>query len=417
MKQPQKYLFICFTVMGWKPWYVSQQLMSEISKKHKVIYVQQRREIREILAHIFKSETWRLGIKRINDNLLLIDHPPFVPKIYKIKNLDNLIDQLYHFFIKLISVFFGRNCRKLLCIYDPSFSSFRKFYKNYDYVYYVYDLYAKYTFEDESNKNSQLDNYGRQKEELNEAELVHGATLFYAVSDTICDYYQDKYGRRPKQLPNAAVDAYFRDRNKETLLKKTRSLIGSIPNRKIAFCGSIVGSLDLDIVIDSAKSMKDYSFVLIGRIIYTNIKKYDDKVESLLALNNVYHIGPFDAELLTYLLDQMDILTMIYTTSKDVWTYYSFPAKLFEYMAIGKPIISTPQPVINKYRKYISIVESSEQFIANVRNIENFYSYDIFREMVEIARKNKWEDRVNIILSDLNKKTALPSQPKENRKR
>lgn len=410
MKQQQKHLFICFSLMGWEPWYVSQQLMLEVSKKHKVIYVQQRRELREILADIFKPETWRLGIKRINDNLLLIDHPPFFPKIYKIKSLDKLIDRLYHSFIKLISVFFGKNCKKLLYIYDPGFSSFRKYYKNYDYVYYVYDLYAKYTFESESSKSSQLDEDKRKKGELNEAELVRGAALFYAVSDTICDYYRDKYGRRPKQLPNAAVAAYFKDRNSKVLLRRAKSLIENIPNTKIAFCGSIVGSLDLDIVIDSAKSMKNYSFVLIGRIIYTNIKKYDDKVESLLSLNNVYHIGPFDAELLTYLLDQMDILTMIYTKSKDVWTYYSFPAKLFEYMAIGKPIISTPQPVINKYKKYISIVESSEQFIANARNIENFYSQDICREMIEIARVNKWEDRVNVILSDLNKKSESSSQ-------
>src|SRR5581483_4538409 len=76
-----KYLFISFSATEWDgPWFVRQKLMSEFSTEHKVIYVNQRKELREIIADILKRKKLDWGVRKINRNLFLIGSPWMFPK-------------------------------------------------------------------------------------------------------------------------------------------------------------------------------------------------------------------------------------------------------------------------------------------------------------------------------------------------
>ncbi|MCP4267545.1 MAG: glycosyltransferase family 1 protein [Candidatus Brocadiaceae bacterium] len=399
MNSNQKYLFISFTETKWDGHFlVRQKLMSEVSKSNKVVYVNPRKEIRAIFYDIIQCKKLNFGLKKINRNLLVIESPLIFPKIYKFNKLDNIIDRLYHLFIKLICAVHGRNCKKFLYIWEPSFSVFRKYYKKYDYIYHVYDLFSLYTIK-------QVKNYNKKSDYQNEFDLVQHAFLFYAVSNEICEYYQKKFERCPKLMPNATGSIYLKEKNNYPFLKEANNLFKNIPNTKIGYCGSLKGVLNLDIIIDSVSLMNNFSFVFIGKIIYTDIKKYDEKVDTLLSYNNVYHLGHCNVELLPYLLNRLDILMMIYGSNKDVWTYYSFPAKLYEYMAIGKPIISTPHPVVNEYNNLISIVDNYQEFVSVSNRLKQDPNRRLCSEMVEVAKKNKWSDRVNSLLNDIDPST------------
>lgn len=398
MKANQKYLFISFTETKWDGSHmIRQKLMSEISKSNKVVYVNPREGIRAVFYDFIQYKKLNFGLKKINRNLLVIESPLMFPKIYKFNKLDNIIEWLYHWFIKLISTVHGRNCKKYLYIWEPSFSLFRKYYKRYEYIYHIYDLFSLYT-------TKQCKNYNKKSDYQNELDLVQNAFLFYAVSNEICEFYHKKFDRRPTLLPNATSNMYLDVKNDFTLLNEARSLIERIPNTRIGYCGSLKGVLNLDIMLESVSLMKDFSFVFIGKTIYTNIKEYDGKVDTLLSYNNVYHLGHCHVELLPYLLNKMDILMLIYSSDKEVWTYYGDPAKLFEYMAMGKPIISTPHPVVNKYSKFISIVDNSKQFVAVANELKRNSNSKLYDEMVEVAKKNKWSDRVNSLLDDIQEK-------------
>jgi len=88
-----KYLFISFSATKWDgPWYVRQKLMSELSADHKVIYVNPRKELMKILSNIFRIKEWGFGIRKVNDNLILLESPWMFPKIYKLRYLDALIE-------------------------------------------------------------------------------------------------------------------------------------------------------------------------------------------------------------------------------------------------------------------------------------------------------------------------------------
>lgn len=396
-----KYLFISFSGTQWDgPWYVRQKLMSQFSKHHKVIYVNHRKELREVVTTLFKKRNWNLGIRRVNGNLLLVESPWIFPKIYKLKSLDRLINWLYHRFIGLLASIIGRDCVKILYLWEPDFYPVTRYYRNRPYIYHPYDLFEKYTHVLEKDKGSSNAASMNAEAPNDETELVRNAFLFYSVSELLCEHYDRKFGRRPTLLTNAVQDIYFGEEDKK-LQETATKILDDLPKKKIAFSGSLIGSLNLDVIIDSSPSLQDYAFLFIGPIRYTNIREYDDRLKKLLSLKNVFQLGPYPVELLPYLLRRMDILVMIYSNDKAIWTHYSGPAKLFEYMGSGRPIVSTPHPAINEYKKYIRVVEDSKQFVSAVKAIESGSESRLLEEMVQIAKKNTWEEREKVILGDL----------------
>lgn len=404
-----EYLFISFSGTQWDgPWYVRQKLMSEFSKKHKVIYVNPRREIREVITGLARLKNWNWGIRKVGSNLLLIESPWIFPKIYKLKYLDGVINWLYHRFIRFFANLIGRDCVKILYIWEPEFSPVVRHYPESRYIYHPYDLFEKYTHvlqKKEKEEKEKGDSRVETTEETakarkNEKELVQNAFLFYSVSGLLCDHYNSNFGRRPTLLTNAVQNIYFSQDDK-TLQEAAAKVLADFPKKKIAFSGSLIGSLNLEVVIDSASRLEDYAFLFIGPIRYTNIKEYDDKLKTLLSLKNVFQLGPYRVELLPYLLRKMDLLVMIYSNDTALWTHYSGPAKLFEYMACGRPILSTPHPAVHEYKKYIGIVEDSKQFVSAVRSIENGSNPPLLEEMKRIAAENTWEEREKMILRDI----------------
>lgn len=411
MKRNEQYLFISFSITKWdSPWYVRQKLMHEFAKTEKVIYVNPRKELRTILKGIRHIKNWSIGVKRINPNLILIESPWLFPKIYKLKHIDKFIDHLYHIFIKLIATLFGRKCVKLLYIWEPNYSEIRKYYQEYEYVYHPYDMFERYIFLPPERKRGLLNETveTKKKAEENEEALARHALVFYSVSDLLCDHYQKMVNRRPKLIRNAVDEIYFQRENNECLEKEAKNILSGFGKKKIAYCGSIKGVLNLEIVINSATYLSDYDFLFIGEVRYMNIERYDRKIIELFSLKNVHHIGPFGVGILPYLLRQMDILIFLYNGDKGNWTYYGGSAKLFEYMAMGKPIISTPHPDIYYFKKYIKIVENPSEFITMVRKSATVYTCELLNEMIMVAEKNTWKKRKKLILEDI--KQAISSR-------
>jgi glycosyltransferase involved in cell wall biosynthesis len=384
--------------------------MSELSVDHKVLYVNPRKEIREILGNLLRLKSWTFGVRKINNNLFLIESPWVFPKIYKLKYLDAIIDWSYHRFIDWVGSIVGKGCVKILYVWEPAFSSVVRHYRNYKYIYHPYDLFEKYTFIQpgkEMRDTQAAGTNGKDPGLTGENTLVQNAFLFYSVSNLLCDHYEKEFGRRPKLLPNGVQDIFFRV-DDVGLQREAGKILEKFPSKKIGFSGSIMGSLDLDVVIHSAGSLEDHAFLFFGIIRQTNIKKYDDKLKALFSLKNVFHLGSFRLEILPYLLRKMDALMMIYSNDPSIWTYYSGPAKLYEYMAIGKPILSTPHPAVRPYEKYISIVENSRQLISAIKNIEKGVDDGLLNEMVQIAKENTWKEKEKVILGDIRRGLARP---------
>ena len=73
------------------------------------------------------------------------------------------------------------------------------------------------------------------------------------------------------------------------------------------------------------------------------------------------------------------------------------PIKFYEYLAAGKPVISTPLPEIIRYKKkgIIEIVDDTDSFVETVKMILLNWDDGKRNVCLKIAQENTWQERVN----------------------
>ena len=125
----------------------------------------------------------------------------------------------------------------------------------------------------------------------------------------------------------------------------------------LGWTGTIRPDLDLSPLLYAALARPDWTFVLIGREVA------GVNLQTLHALPNIRFLGLRPNEALPGYLAHFDACLNLFDASplsKDV-----SPLKFYEYLATGKPIVSTPQPAqVLQYSSIIHVAHTPEAFIA-----------------------------------------------------
>ena len=132
--------------------------------------------------------------------------------------------------------------------------------------------------------------------------------------------------------------------------KKTRKILKLGTNDKIImYCGSLKSGKGISIILETAKRLKNYKFILVGgtekNINYWKMLMTKDN------LHNVFFTGFVTPKIVPHYLKSADVLFMPYDLKEknrvmDINT--TSPLKLFEYMASKRPIVTTKIPTIEK---------------------------------------------------------------------
>jgi glycosyltransferase involved in cell wall biosynthesis len=133
--------------------------------------------------------------------------------------------------------------------------------------------------------------------------------------------------------------------------------MADIPGPIFGFVGALQDCIAYDLVVAAAKARPQWSFVFIGG------EKPGVDLSPLKALGNVYFLGLKKNEDLPAYLHRFDVCLNLFVKndlSKDV-----SPLKFYEYLATGKPIVSTPQPdQVLDFRDLIHLGGTAEEFLA-----------------------------------------------------
>jgi len=71
----------------------------------------------------------------------------------------------------------------------------------------------------------------------------------------------------------------------------------------------------------------------------------------------------------------------------------TFPAKIFECLATGKPTVATPLPDLLPFRDALYLADGAEGFLEILRNLPKTESEEKVEARVSLARDNSWEAR------------------------
>jgi glycosyltransferase involved in cell wall biosynthesis len=124
------------------------------------------------------------------------------------------------------------------------------------------------------------------------------------------------------------------------------------------FYGSISEWLDMDLLVAVIKRMPHWNFILIGQAVVDT--------SALKSLENVYLVGPRPHHKLPEYSQHWNASLLPFKQNAQIQACN--PLKLSEYLAAGKPVVSTPFPALRPYRKLISIADSEDSMIEALEN-------------------------------------------------
>lgn len=162
----------------------------------------------------------------------------------------------------------------------------------------------------------------------------------------------------------------------------------------VCYYGALAKWFDYNLVKKIASRGK-YSVVLFG-------VKYDEAYDrNMKGVDNVYFLGSVDYGILKNYAAKCDVLTIPFLIN-DV-TKATSPVKLFEYMALRKPIVTTD---MNECRKYKSVLRATDhgEFLDMLDKAMELRNDKEYIELLDAeARANDWSEKAKAMVDLLSR--------------
>jgi glycosyltransferase involved in cell wall biosynthesis len=128
-----------------------------------------------------------------------------------------------------------------------------------------------------------------------------------------------------------------------------------LPRPRLGLVGGLDERVDFELLRHVALARPDWSVVLVGPL--------GDSVASQapIDLPNVHALGPRPYEQVPAYLAGFDACLIPYRRTP--WTLGCFPAKLHEYLASGKPVISSDLPALADYGDVVALAHDADGFL------------------------------------------------------
>jgi len=157
----------------------------------------------------------------------------------------------------------------------------------------------------------------------------------------------------------------------------------------LGYVGEIAWWFDFDLIRDLATQNPDWSIVLIGQT-------HEARANELGQIPNIHLLGRKPYSELPAYLSRFDVCLLPFKIN-DLTSAVN-PVKLYEYLAAGKPVVSTPMREVLKYRDVVSVAAPDEFSTAVSSLLQSGSEAVLVQRRQEVAKSNSWEMRVEEIL-------------------
>lgn len=328
-----------------------QHLMSRYAQYRRVFYFEEP---------VFgMTELPRLHLKETTENVLIVI--PYLPtniEPTKIKNaLIDLVDELiYEEELIDYSVFY----------YNPMAFEFTN---HLEPKVFIYDC-----IEDFSTKMT-----------TDPAELIRVETEMMKKIDLMFisghSLYESKkqFHHNIHPIPNAFDYAHF-SQSRAKLVEPDDQI--NIPKQRIGYYGALDETFDFSLLDEISSLNPQYQFVIIGPAVNTNPRMYPRRA-------NIYYLGKKDYHALPLYLSGWECTIMPLKINER--TKLISPSKMYEFLASGKPLISTPISEIIHQAGMKNIVEVVQTGIDFCKAIER---------AMQLKKDPAWLDQVDHFLRE-----------------
>jgi glycosyltransferase involved in cell wall biosynthesis len=215
-----------------------------------------------------------------------------------------------------------------------------------------------------------------------EKELFKKADVVFTGGNSIYEYKKNQH-HNIYSFPSSIDKHHF---GKARNHKEDPADQKDIPHPRFGFFGVVDERFDIEMIDKVAQAKPDWHFVILGPIV-----KIDPA--SLPRYNNIHYLGGKKYEELPSYIGGWDVALVPFAMNES--TRFISPTKTPEYLAAGKPVISSPiRDVVRPYgeNKLVHIVETPEEFIAaGEKELSRQRKSSWLKKVDDFLLYNSWE--------------------------
>lgn len=199
-------------------------------------------------------------------------------------------------------------------------------------------------------------------------------------------------------VPNGYDQTLFGDRPREVPPD-----LRSIARPRVAYVGTLQGRVDLEMVRRAARARPSIQWVLIGPV-------WDEaELGDLRSLFNVHVLGAKPHDSIPAYLSGVDVGIIPHRVGR--LTDSMDPLKLYEYLAMGLPVVSTPVAGLEPFRPWVEVAPEAETFVQAVETALKTDSGALRQERRAAVASCSWSARLAAIHAAIREARHEPDLP------
>lgn len=381
----KNYNIICISSIDWDfLWQQHQEIMSTYAKAgNTVLFIENTgvrapcwKDINRIKKRINDWFKTTMGFRKEMDNLYIYS-PIFLPFPYS---------RIARFINRKVMISAIRNWMKSIDFYDPIIWTFLPTNITLDIVNNIEHRVFVYYCTDNFSATSKA----ARKITRVENKIIGISDVVFAMSIGMVKYCS-QFNRNVLHVSMGInLEKFLTVRENEVdKPPELRSINGPI----IGYVGGIRKSIDQDLVILLAKTFKNCTLVFVGPI--------QSDISRLRHFENIMIVEHKKHEDIPYYIKYFDCCIIPYI--KDEYTDNVSPAKLNEYLIMGKPVVSTNLVEVEAFNalfgEVIYIAKNQEDFIMHITNILNSSDHQSASKRMAAAEANAWPKKIEAMSS------------------
>jgi glycosyltransferase involved in cell wall biosynthesis len=364
-KQTDRYGIVVFSHLRWGfVWQRPQQFLSRFAKKHKILFIE------EPVFDLAPTDEPRIDYHQVMPNVTVVT--PHVSHLWN-RNPD-LPQKLRQFAKDAINQIneTGEFDRPLLWYYSPMDSAWSLgYFENRGVVYDCMDELSQFT--------------GAPKALVqNEARLIEHADIVFTGGYELGAKKRKQHDNVHTFGCGVEFDHFNQAADPTTQVPPD---IDFLQRPIIGWFGVVDERVDYGLLGEVARLRPDWSIAMVGPVV-----KVDPNL--LPHSPNLFWLGGRDYQVLPNYVKAFDVCMMPFALNAA--TEFINPTKGLEYMATGRPIVSTHvKDVVRQWSDIVHLTRNDPiEFIRTVDRILTQPDPERVRRGVELAKRNSWENTV-----------------------